>query len=96
MQIGTNYNSFNISDHTRVDNNSQKNPDKSSEDKTAQNSKNELTPEDYQKIAKLQARDTEVRAHEMAHQSAGGGFKGDDKRVTDKRVKIKTNPNLII
>jgi len=76
MQIGINSNSFNISDYTRVDNNSQKSSDKSTEDKTTQNSKNELTTEDYQKIAKLQARDTEVRAHEMAHQSAGGGFTG--------------------
>ncbi len=76
MQIGINSNSFYISDYTRVDNNSQNSSDKNDKDKTAQNSKNELTPQDYQKIAKLQARDAEVRAHEMAHQSAGGGFTG--------------------
>ncbi len=38
--------------------------------------KNKLSVEDLTTIAKLQARDTEVRAHEMAHQSAGGGLSG--------------------
>ena len=36
----------------------------------------ELTPEEKQQVAKLQATDTEVRAHEAAHQAAGGGLAG--------------------
>jgi hypothetical protein len=34
----------------------------------------ELTPEEQEKVKKLKARDTEVRAHERAHVSAGGQY----------------------
>lgn len=34
----------------------------------------ELTPDEKQAIAKLQARDTEVKAHEQAHRSAASGL----------------------
>lgn len=36
----------------------------------------QLTPDDVQVISNLQARDREVRAHEAAHQAAGGGTVG--------------------
>jgi hypothetical protein len=36
----------------------------------------ELTPEERAQVAELQARDGEVRAHEAAHQGAGGGLAG--------------------
>lgn len=35
-----------------------------------------LTPDETQQLHELQARDTEVRAHESAHQAAGGGLTG--------------------
>ena len=35
-----------------------------------------LTDEEQRQVAELQARDTEVRTHEAAHQSAGGGLAG--------------------
>lgn len=35
-----------------------------------------LTASERQVVTKLQARDTEVRAHEAAHQAAGGGLTG--------------------
>lgn len=49
------------------------------ETKTGENSKDsantqELTPEEEQQVSKLQARDTEVRAHEAAHIAAAGGL----------------------
>ena len=36
----------------------------------------ELTPEEKEVVAKLQARDREVRAHESAHAAAGGQYAG--------------------
>jgi hypothetical protein len=39
-------------------------------------SRPELTPEQKAAVAELQARDAEVRAHEAAHQGAGGGLTG--------------------
>ena len=48
-------------------------------DNTAQKKEkqpDELTPSEKQQVAKLQATDTEVRAHEAAHQAAGGGLAG--------------------
>ncbi len=35
---------------------------------------NELTPEEKEQVAKLKARDAEVRAHEMAHMAAAGSL----------------------
>ncbi|QFR49575.1 hypothetical protein FJR48_07440 [Sulfurimonas lithotrophica] len=49
--------------------------DKSSDSKKAQN-ENELSADEKQVVYELQARDTEVRAHEAAHQAAGGGMTG--------------------
>ncbi len=40
------------------------------------NDPQKLSPDEKQLVAKLQARDTEVRAHEAAHQAAGGGLAG--------------------
>jgi len=37
---------------------------------------NQLTDDEKRAITELQARDTEVRAHEAAHQAAGGGLTG--------------------
>jgi hypothetical protein len=37
---------------------------------------NELSADELQAVAQLQARDTEVRAHEAAHQAAGAGMTG--------------------
>ena len=42
----------------------------------AQKTYDELTTEEKRVISELQARDTEVRAHEAAHQAAGGGLAG--------------------
>ena len=44
--------------------------------KQKENDPQNLSPEEKQLVAKLQARDTEVRAHEAAHQAAGGGLAG--------------------
>jgi len=63
-------------------NNSIANPSSLSEgqNKNHENSPNknndDLTKEEKQEIRKLQQRDREVRAHEMAHQSAGGQYAG--------------------
>ena len=45
-------------------------------EKKWQKSYNELTTEEKREVNELQARDTEVRAHEAAHQAAGGGLAG--------------------
>ncbi len=45
-------------------------------EKKAQKTPEELTPQERQQVAKLQARDTEVKAHEAAHKAAGGGLAG--------------------
>ena len=55
----------------------QKDTDTTTEEKNnAKKSPDQLTPEEKQQVTKLQARDTEVRAHEAAHQAAGGGLAG--------------------
>jgi len=46
--------------------------EKTSKDK----SDNELSPAEEEMVAKLEARDAEVKAHEAAHQAAGGGMTG--------------------
>ena len=48
---------------------------KSKESKTSAN-ENELSQDEQQQVYELQARDVEVRAHEAAHQAAGGGMTG--------------------
>jgi len=47
----------------------------SSESEKSQN-ENELSADEKQVVYELQARDVEVRAHEAAHQAAGGGMTG--------------------
>lgn len=47
--------------------------DKNTQD-TAIKSKDKLTPEQQQELAKLKARDAEVRAHEQAHKAAAAGI----------------------
>jgi hypothetical protein len=41
-----------------------------------QNSQNQLSPEEKDKVAHLKQRDMEVRQHEQAHISSGGGLTG--------------------
>ena len=55
---------------------SQKKDKTDKEKKTTANSLDKLTVEEQQQVLKLQARDTEVRSHEAAHQAAGGGLTG--------------------
>lgn len=53
--------------------------DKSAEDGAAKGNSGagqELTPEEKAQVAKLRARDREVRAHEQAHAAAGGALAG--------------------
>lgn len=40
------------------------------------NSVNELSPDELRLVQDLQSRDSEVKAHEAAHQAAGGGMTG--------------------
>lgn len=40
------------------------------------NSANELSPDELRLVQELQSRDSEVKAHEAAHQAAGGGMTG--------------------
>ena len=49
---------------------------KTKKSKEEKKSSQDLTPEEEQQVQKLQARDTEVRAHESAHQAAGAGMTG--------------------
>ncbi len=46
------------------------------DNKEPKKSNNELSLDEKKQISELQARDTEVRAHESAHQAAGGGMTG--------------------
>ena len=46
--------------------------EKTSQDK----SDNDLSPQEEEMVTELEARDAEVRAHEAAHQAAGGGMTG--------------------
>lgn len=49
--------------------------EKSEEEKKSEKmSTGELTPEEKQQVAELRQRDAEVKAHEMAHMSAGGQY----------------------
>jgi len=50
--------------------------EKSPEEKERAKDPDKLTASERQVVTKLQARDTEVRAHEAAHQAAGGGLTG--------------------
>ena len=46
------------------------------EEKTSNESNKELSPDEERLVRDLQSRDSEVRAHEAAHQGAGGGMTG--------------------
>lgn len=83
--IGSNYysNQNDKASYTKINNDSlekkdpqeeklQKEQDKKSQDKST----NELTSDEERVVKNLQARDTEVRAHESAHQAASGGMAG--------------------
>jgi CRISPR/Cas system-associated exonuclease Cas4 (RecB family) len=49
---------------------------KESEGKQKSNDANELSEDEKRLVKELQARDSEVKAHEAAHQAAGGGMTG--------------------
>jgi hypothetical protein len=49
---------------------------KEAEDKKKSQNPNELTEDEKRLVKDLQARDSEVKAHEAAHQAAGGGMTG--------------------
>jgi hypothetical protein len=89
MQISSNssYNfdtTVTFSQNNPEDNIAQKNKDTDSTQESQKNKdtkkdstdKTKLTQEEQQQVNKLQARDTEVRAHEAAHKAAGGGLAG--------------------
>ena len=46
------------------------------DEKTSKESNEELSPDEERLVRDLQSRDSEVRAHEAAHQAAGGGMTG--------------------
>jgi hypothetical protein len=89
MQIAQNTLSYSTSYHQQEkkpflqedsqDINSTDESKKSTEDKASKKNatnQNELSQDEQQTVYELQARDTEVRAHEAAHQAAGGGLTG--------------------
>ncbi|MFW6252197.1 MAG: putative metalloprotease CJM1_0395 family protein [Halanaerobium sp.] len=94
-------NSFN----NAVDNNSSsaEGQNKNYENKSESSTENEFSEAEQREIEKLKRRDREVRAHEMAHQSAGGQYAGsasysyttgpDNKRyAVGGSVDIDTSP----
>ena len=72
--------SFNFSDINVQVKNTQKEsgtpPPKEAENKDKKENQQKLSSGEKQLVAKLQARDSEVRAHEAAHQTAGGELAG--------------------
>lgn len=54
----------------------EENEEKKSQKKSENSSPQELTEAEERMVKDLQSRDTEVRAHEAAHQAAGGGLTG--------------------
>ena len=85
--IGTNY-SIRLNDKeilvyedddTGTSKNSDKHKLEEKEEKKAKEAKknaDELSPDEKRLVGDLQSRDSEVRAHEAAHQAAGGGMTG--------------------
>ena len=76
-------NSYDFGFYTKESRNTAQEASQKKETQSTQNSSqkqnkqpNELTPAEKQQVAKLQATDTEVRAHEAAHQAGGGGLAG--------------------
>jgi hypothetical protein len=76
--IGSNYysNTNDKESYTRVNGDSSKNKDPQEDKKSQDKSTNELSVDEKRVVQNLQARDTEVRAHEAAHQAASGGMAG--------------------
>ena len=68
-QVGINVKDQNKQDELQSQNEQTK-------EQKAQKSFEELTPSEKQQVSELKARDTEVRAHEAAHQAAGAGLAG--------------------
>lgn len=68
MQISSN-SSYDISNQHKSSSKEDKKEEKST-------TSTKLDPSEQQEVNKLQARDSEVRAHETAHKSAGGGLAG--------------------
>ncbi|KAA3617226.1 MAG: hypothetical protein D8M58_03440 [Calditrichaeota bacterium] len=52
-----------------------------------QNNQNQLSPEEQEKVADLKQRDQEVRRHEQAHVSAGGGL------TSSPKYEFETGPD---
>jgi len=50
--------------------------EKKAKESTEKEALNKLSPDEERLVNDLQARDTEVKAHEAAHQAAGGGMTG--------------------
>ena len=63
------------SDSEKIAQNQEKEKTEKEKD-TKKSSTDALSVEEEQLVAKLKARDTEVRGHEAAHQAAGGGLTG--------------------
>jgi len=61
---------------TTLDKTTKEKENSNPKDSTKQQNPNELSNDAKQAVTELQARDTEVRAHEAAHQAAGGGMTG--------------------
>jgi rRNA maturation endonuclease Nob1 len=84
VSFNTNMNNFvNVTPYTKKEEDtqlSQKEADihskKDNTEEKAQKTYDELTTQEKRVVNELQARDTEVRAHEAAHEAAGGGLAG--------------------
>ncbi|WP_304544205.1 putative metalloprotease CJM1_0395 family protein [Sulfurimonas microaerophilic] len=81
MQIGSNnsYNTIGANVYQQSQNTNKEDKKESSTQKDSKSSNNNLLKLDaseQQQVNKLQARDSEVRAHEAAHKAAGGGLAG--------------------
>jgi hypothetical protein len=75
MNISNNY-SINFVNNDQLLANKDEQAEESSKKQEGQKDLQELSSEEKQQVYELQARDTEVRAHEAAHQAAGGGMTG--------------------
>jgi len=62
-----------LSESEKIDKELKKEADKKSEKSS---SSDDLSPDEERLVRDLQARDSEVKAHEAAHQAAGGGMTG--------------------
>ena len=96
-----------LANQDELTNSADKNGEKSADARRTESTKSlhgkELSPEDLQRVEKLEVRDREVRQHEQAHKAMGGAFTGsiryeyvigpDGKRyVTDGEVPVDLSP----